>query len=731
MKRRQFLQFATSTLATIGFSHLNIIRQGERYGKVLAQNTPRKLALLVGINEYPKSDRFRNLQGCLTDVELQRQLLIHRFGFKNTDIYTLTNDQATRQGILTTFDEHLIQQAKPGDVVVFHFSGHGSRIFDPNPINPQEKLNSTFVPADDHPLSQQGIVNDILGHTLFLLMYALKQKTENITVVLDSCHSGGGTRGNVRVRNVRGGEDFKISSDELAEQQKWLAKLQLSPQKFIEERNLGVAAGVAIASTQPSQLAADYEFPGFSAGAFTYLLTQYLWQQPSDVESAIALVNRKLNSLPVSNQNPLYEVKPNSGNGKKPVYFIQRQVPPAEAVVTEVNGNEVTLWLGGIEPDSFDAFGEGAAFTSVSENQRGLTKVQLQSRQGLTGRAIVEGTVQPGQVLQEFARAIPKDWQMRIGIDSSLGTDALTAQTTLQTINRIEPVLAQSGTSPYPKDVHYIFSRMTPAYRQQLQQDGVTDIPPDGSIGLFSQALELVPDSFDVAGESVEDAIARLRSKIRGLLAARIIKLTLNAQSSKLDLAVTMKLEQGNKLIAQAFTVRGCKSGTCQGSSSRGTSQPLTPTLLLEEPFAFEVTNRESQPLYLGILSIDPAGKMNVLFPNEFQRESNEELDQATQIAANQTLLIPNPEKDDFVLVTDSRGKGEMLILASPKPLTKALLRLRNLRGSQRGPFELTEPVEVIGDLLDDLSRSARAILRSQLVNPAEMAALSITFEVQ
>jgi hypothetical protein len=55
------LQFAGSTLATLGLSQLNI-QQADRYGKVLAQSTPRKLALLVGINEY--SDQ--PLRGCLT-----------------------------------------------------------------------------------------------------------------------------------------------------------------------------------------------------------------------------------------------------------------------------------------------------------------------------------------------------------------------------------------------------------------------------------------------------------------------------------------------------------------------------------------------------------------------------------------------------------------------------------------------------------------------------------------
>ncbi|NJP22544.1 MAG: caspase family protein [Hydrococcus sp. CRU_1_1] len=58
--------------------------RSENYRRTLAQTTNRKLALLVGIDRYPQN---RQLNGCVTDVELQRELLIARFGFKPQDIY--------------------------------------------------------------------------------------------------------------------------------------------------------------------------------------------------------------------------------------------------------------------------------------------------------------------------------------------------------------------------------------------------------------------------------------------------------------------------------------------------------------------------------------------------------------------------------------------------------------------------------------------------------------------
>ena len=173
MKRRHFLQFASSSLAAMGLSQLNFTTQAEQYGKVLAQPTARKLALLVGINNYPNH---AILRGCLTDVELQYHLLVHRFGFNPADIVQLTDTsdlKPNRENILQLFQTHLLEQAKAGDVVVFHYSGHGSRVIDPHPIYPGNAFNGTLSPNDPLPATSdnnQIIVPDIMGRTKNLLM---------------------------------------------------------------------------------------------------------------------------------------------------------------------------------------------------------------------------------------------------------------------------------------------------------------------------------------------------------------------------------------------------------------------------------------------------------------------------------------------------------------------------------------------------------------------------------
>jgi hypothetical protein len=403
ISRRQFLQFAGSSLATVGLSQLNIQQQADRYGKVLAQSTPRKLALLVGINQYSSQP----LRGCVNDMELQRQLLIHRFGFNPNDIHTLTDEKATRQGILEAFEEHLIKQAKPGDVVVYHYSGHGSRVLDPDPIvvEPGNKggLNGTFVPVNADSIEQYpeqgGAVEDIMGHTLFLLMLALK--SDNFTAVLDSCYSGGATR-DIRVRaRDNQGKKLQVSPAEKSYQEQWLSRLKLSREDFVKLYRTGVAKGVVLAATNPEQTAIDLSWDDFNVGAFTYLLTQYLWQQTSTPEKAIAYA---VENVPKDfNQTPRVEVKVNSGYERQPIYFTNTTSPAADAVITSVKGNQVKLWLGGVNPAAIKAVKTGTVFTIIGAKGSSSGRVTLQSRDpsnGLIGIATVEGVVQQGTLLK-------------------------------------------------------------------------------------------------------------------------------------------------------------------------------------------------------------------------------------------------------------------------------------------------------------------------------------------
>ncbi|MBE9229066.1 caspase family protein [Phormidium sp. LEGE 05292] len=748
IKRRNFLYMASSALASLGLSQCKISERNTDFTIPLnrgSTNKFRRLALLVGINNYASNSQIPLLQGCLTDVELQRNLLIYHFGFHPQDILILTNSQATRKGILTAFEEHLIKQAKPEDVVVFHYSGHGSQIVDSDHDFP-DGLSSTIVPFDSsRPANNSGgIVQDITGHTLFLLMSALP--TENVTFVLDCCYSGGAKRGNLQVRAIPGGQEFKASPEELAYQRQWLSQLNLTPADFKQQRRKGVAKGVVITATNRDQLAADYPFNGFSAGAFTYLMSQYLWQESSQQSLIKTLPNiaRSTTQISFTMQTPEYEVKPGSRNEQKPIYFIDKVTSAAEAVVTKIEDEFVEMWLGGIDSESLAAFDKTASFTVVDANNKTIGEIQLQSRQGLVGRGklfnkLSAVTIQPGAFCLETVRGIPHNLNLKVGIDPSLDKDTDIAFNALSALPRIQVLPLQQG------EVHCIFGRMSKAYYQKLPSSkNYASLPTIGSLGLFSVGGEVINGSFGVATEIVTDAINRLQVKLKSLLAIHIIKMSLNINFSRLNVTASLRrVNENDVLIGQVFPVRGAKEKL---ANLTNILSPEVSKLPVNTPVELKIINNESNDIFVSILVINAEAEITVIFPNQWSAPGD-----AARLVAGETLLLPEPNKDTFSLQTqEPLGMTEILIITSLKPLRKALKVLQTIaqnRSQQSGPIAISTPVEVIDNLLKDLGESSNSNndLRSSnsnnivltksenginQVDTTQVAAMSITFEV-
>jgi hypothetical protein len=604
--------------------------------------------------------------------------------------------------------------------VVLHFSGHGSRVADPDQDFP-DGLNSTLVPVDS--LLPEGFprtggpVNDITGHTLFLLGSAMP--TENFTMVLDSCHSGGAKRGNLTIRARPGGSGLTMSAAELADQEAWRSRLGLSPAALIQRRRAGIAKGAAIASAKRDQYAADAPFEDFYAGAFTFVLTQYLWQQTGSTpfNRTLGNVARTTTDLSFSNQEPQLETQPGSEFENQPIYFTSTLAAPAEAVVTHTRGETVEVWLGGVEPRSLEAFGAGAILSGVDQSGAARGLVQLTQRHGLrgTGRLLAAEPLSTGALLQEQVRGVPTEVTLRLGLDDSLGPETAAARAAIAAIPRIEPLALGQG------EVHYVLGRITD--RAQPALTGSAALPPVGSIGLFSPGLDRVPDSYGIPGESVAAAVERLRPKLRSLLAARLVKLTLNPGSSRLNLNVSMVPEGRDQILASAFTVRG-------GSTPTAPRPAGIEQMPLNTGLQFQIANREPRDLYLSVLVIDAAGVMSVIFPNQWTAATA-----ATLLPAGSTLSLPDASRDRFRLVTQPpKGTVEVLIVANSQPLDQALKGLQAIAidsGITRGPLGINDPTEVVEGLLRDISGDADTATSSvRPISVSQLAALSITFEV-
>ncbi|KAJ2434305.1 Ca(2+)-dependent cysteine protease, partial [Coemansia sp. RSA 2424] len=91
----------------------------------------RKRALLIGINYFGTKHM---LKGCINDVHNIKKFIIEHFGFKESDMVILTDDQRDNPRRMPTHDnilkamKWLVTDARMNDSFFFHYSGHGSTV---------------------------------------------------------------------------------------------------------------------------------------------------------------------------------------------------------------------------------------------------------------------------------------------------------------------------------------------------------------------------------------------------------------------------------------------------------------------------------------------------------------------------------------------------------------------------------------------------------------------------
>ncbi|KAL9179527.1 hypothetical protein ACHAXT_008817 [Thalassiosira profunda] len=149
----------------------------------------RHKALIIGINYH----RTRaELRGCINDARNMSDVL-QRNGFPNdgSHMLLLTDErsrgreyQPTVQNIMKAF-AWFMKDVRRGDVLFFHFSGHGGQVPDKTG-HEVDGWNETIIPVDFQKKGQ--ITDDVLWGSL---VYKLPEGAR-ITALMDMCHSGTG-----------------------------------------------------------------------------------------------------------------------------------------------------------------------------------------------------------------------------------------------------------------------------------------------------------------------------------------------------------------------------------------------------------------------------------------------------------------------------------------------------------------------------------------------------------
>ncbi|MEK6479379.1 caspase family protein [Catalinimonas sp. 4WD22] len=169
---------------------------------------PNKIALIIAISEYDSETGWDKIAST-NDIPLIKASLAAQ-GFDTVNnVAVLQDQQASRTGITQAIQQHLLKKAQPGSIAVLHYSGHGQQVFDDNGEE-LDGFDEALVPYDA-PQKVEGPNSDYKGEKhlrddeLGLLLRQLRQKigpSGDLIVVLDACHSGTATRG--ELTHVRG-----------------------------------------------------------------------------------------------------------------------------------------------------------------------------------------------------------------------------------------------------------------------------------------------------------------------------------------------------------------------------------------------------------------------------------------------------------------------------------------------------------------------------------------------
>jgi hypothetical protein len=708
MKRRTFIRRVGSILTILGATEAAWLTPRNRYYQALAQSNPRKLALLVGINQYPGNT---SLSGCLTDVELQRQLLVNRFGFKSRNILSLIDDQASRQSIEDAFLEHFVNQVKVGDTVFFHFSGYGSRL----------KSENVIVPADAN------LGNYILEDTLLFMLRSLP--TNNVVATLDTSYTPITEElpVNLVTRSLKRIKDSSFSATNSVDSLKAEIEFQnqLSANGKTQQPILVIKAG------NNQQPASELQMSGFSAGLFTYGLTQYLWESTpaTTIKTSVRRIENSMQLL---------------GSQQQPTLLIQNQLHPlisdyfpndgtanyasaeGAVIVTEEDGKTWQLWLGGIPIHILEYYGINSQFQVVTKDGNYVADLIMRSRTGLIAKAQIinqadTASIQIGQLLRESIRILPRNISLTVALDRSLDrVERVDATSAFANIPRVFDVKA--GEEP----ADYILSKLSPTKPEESPASNLISTPTP--YGLYTLGGELIPNTDGEAGEAVKIAVQRLIPKLQTLLAAKLWQITDNQVSSGLAVKVSLEMLNGvyPKVLMQRETQRVTNSDT----------EKSTINIPIGSHIQYRIENKCDRILYLMLLGLDSAKNPFILYPGQKTTESTPLTLKNLTIEPGTSITLPQTAPGFDWVMQGLTNLWQTQLILSTAPFTQSITALATTKlppTQQQRIIPLSNPCEVAQAILQDLHNANlenKETGENYILNVKNWASLGFIFQV-
>lgn len=254
----------------------------------LPEKKPNIYALLIGIDGYKPNRLYKDLKGCVRDINLVADYLLKTVKIPSERIFRLTSPHPEVAQTIATKDpeptyanivaqfEAITKLAQAGEQVYIYYSGHGGRATTIYPeLKGADQEDEGIVPSD---IGAGG--RYLLDVELAMLLKRMTDKGLIVTVIMDSCHSGGVTRGDGAIRS--GEETDKTPPNKessVASREELIANWKIHTGGLDGEIAWVPPANnyVLLAACRPNEYAYEYAFDGKERhGALTYWLIQTL-----------------------------------------------------------------------------------------------------------------------------------------------------------------------------------------------------------------------------------------------------------------------------------------------------------------------------------------------------------------------------------------------------------------------------------------------------------------------
>ncbi len=606
---------------------------------------PEKYALIVAISNYAPSTGWNKLNS-ENDIPLIKESL-KRQGFKEENIRILRDKEGTKNGILTAMQQQFVGKAKPGDICVFHFSGHGQQVMDDNGDEADgydEALVTYDSPMEYTPGVEKHLRDDVFGTELEKIRKHLGNDG-NLLVIVDACHSGTSTRaglGNYRGTTTKyAPKGYKPATN---------TKIVNEGLFSLGESKPGLAPMSAFFASAASEL--NQECGDEHCGSLSLAFSKALAKADSKTSYRAVFDNIRLEmSKMVPGQTPNAEgdLDKEIFGGKalgKPNYYVTEQI---------IDKKKITIACGKIY--SVFAGTTVAVYPSNTYNKA-------------AAKPIAKGTI-----------VTAGDYSSQVELDTELSDDVLkTAWIFLEEVSfgdLVVPVTVKATDAALFTTIKEIVSnnkqaKLTDAQGDVFIEQGADGFSPDSIYISTSGDYRLGVCSKLLAPDQLSSFIS---SKIAGFGRAAYLR-NLNMKNEELNVVfefvpIDYKRAEGNNNAM----ITDLPEKTIKDPSGNIVFQH-------NDRYNLRVINNGQERLYYNILEIQPDNLVNVLFPASNQQPTDCFINPGDTVRLTRILRIGPPD-----------GMNVIKLVAAKAPLN--LRQIFVAQGNSRGeapkannPFE-------------------------------------------